>query len=96
MPNGTERNPWYGGKTGEADPGFGEHPTPQPRIGDLPTDPADLVFVTYLVCAESGNEPADAKPVPVGKVLFNWAWGSNEGKIVDTGKQDPNYPPKKK
>jgi hypothetical protein len=56
-------NPWYGASSSAGAPNdFDEHPTPQTKIGDRPTD-HDLLFVTQLVCADGGD------------VLFTWIWG---------------------
>jgi hypothetical protein len=60
-----DANPWYGAHTryGSTEPaGFSMNPSPQPRIGDLPTFP-DTEFIAQLVCATTGE------------VLFSWAWG---------------------
>jgi hypothetical protein len=57
------RNPWYGAPTDPNAPDdFEQHPTPQTKIGDHPSEQITS-FVTQLVC------------VTTGQVLFTWYWG---------------------
>jgi hypothetical protein len=57
------KNPWYGAPTDPNAPAdFAQHPTPQTKIGDRPSE-AITSFVTQLVC------------IPSGQVLFTWYWG---------------------
>jgi hypothetical protein len=67
-PKDWDQNPWYGGNPPTPNPpaDFAEHPTPQPKIGDLPDHP-NTEFITQLVCATSGE------------VLFSWRWGPTGG-----------------
>jgi hypothetical protein len=56
-------NPWYGGDPpGGAAPGFAENPTPQPKIGDKPTQ-INYQFKDQLVCVDTGE------------ALVTYAWG---------------------